>query len=251
MTSLSAFNNMTTKQQNKLNMYLAVKAVLDANNSIWQPLAAFADGYAGLNTQIGSIQTLEQSQNLDTSGIAQDKQASKVAMATAAIGIALAVRAYAVKTKNNTLAKEVDFNQSDLTGARDTDAVEDCQNIHDAATTNLAALAAYGVTAAKLTALQTAITAFSGLMGKPRQTIASSKTVTQQLSDAFDATDLVLKEELDNLIGQFADTNAGFVSDYQNARTIVDQSASHASPNQPTPAPTPTVTPATPPTPKP
>lgn len=230
---------MTTKQQNKLNMYLAVKAVLDANDSVWQSLPAFADGYAGLSTQIGSIQALAQNQNLDTSGIAQDKQASKVAMATAAIGIASAVRAYAVKTKNNTLANEVDFNQSDLTGARDADAVENCQNIHDAANTSLAALAAYGVTAAKLAALQTAITAFSGLMGKPRQTIATGKTVTQQLGDAFDAADLALNEELDNLIGQFTDTNAGFVSDYQNARIIVDAAASHASPNQPTPAPTP------------
>lgn len=223
---------MTTKQQNKLAMYLAVKSVLDANNSVWQTLPAFADGATALNTQITGIQTLAQSQNLDTSGIAQDKQASKVAMAVAAIGIASAVRAYAVKTKNNTLASEVDFNQSDLTGARDADAVENCQNIHDLANTNLASLAAYGVTAAKLTA-------FSGLMGKPRQTIASSKTVTQQLSDAYDAADLALNEELDNLIGQFAPANAKFVSDYQNARIIVDTAASHASPPPPTPTPTP------------
>jgi hypothetical protein len=41
------------------------------------------------------------------------------------------------------------------------------------------------------------------------------------------------------LIVQFQATNAKFVSDYQNARTIVDASVSHASPNQPTPAPTP------------
>ncbi len=237
MTSPSVEINMTTKQQNKLNMYLAVKAVLDANNAIWQTLQAFADGCTSLNTQIGSIQTLAQSQNLDTSGIAQDKQASKVAMATAAIGIASAVRAYAVKTKNNTLANEVNFNQSDLTGARDSAAVEHCQNIHDLANTNLASLAAYGVTAAKLTALQTTITAFSGLMGKPRQTIATSKTVTQQLGDAFDAADLALNEELDNLIGQFAPANAKFVSDYQNARIIIDAAASHASPNPPTPTP--------------
>jgi len=33
------------------------------------------------------------------------------------------------------------------------------------------------------------------------------------------------------------------VSDYNNARTIVDQSASHASPNPPPPAPTPAATP--------
>jgi hypothetical protein len=33
--------------------------------------------------------------------------------------------------------------------------------------------------------------------------------------------------------------NQKFVDDYNNARRIVDAAASHASPNQPTPAPTP------------
>jgi hypothetical protein len=35
--------------------------------------------------------------------------------------------------------------------------------------------------------LPTIHTTFGGLMDKPRQTIASGKTVTQQVSDAFDA----------------------------------------------------------------
>ena len=47
---------------------------------------------------------------------------------------------------------------------------------------------------------------------------------------------------MDDLLGQI--TDAKFVADYNNARTIVDTAASHASPNQPTPAPTPA--PATP-----
>jgi hypothetical protein len=55
------------------------------------------------------------------------------------------------------------------------------------------------VTAAKLAALQTAITAFGGVVETPRQTIASGQTVTQQLSDAVDAADAALNEELDNL----------------------------------------------------
>jgi hypothetical protein len=36
-----------------------------------------------------------------------------------------------------------------------------------------------------------------------------------------------------------APDNAKFVGDYQNARINIDAAASHASPNQPTPAPTP------------
>jgi len=42
-----------------------------------------------------------------------------------------------------------------------------------------------------------------------------------------------MSEEWDNLIGQFAPANSKFVNDYNNARTIVDTSAGHASPNLP------------------
>ncbi|SRR5581483_4010412 len=228
---------MNTKQHNKLAMYLAVKGVLDANNSTWQSLQAFADGYTDFSQHVKNIQILGQSRMTDMTGIALDKKASRLAMGTAALEIASAVHAFAVKNKNNTLATETDFVLSDLTAGRDADAVKDCQNIHDLANTNIAGLGNYGVTAAKLTALQAAIDAFSAIVSKPRDNIAAGKTVTQQLSDEFDAADETLEEGLDRLIGQFQNANAKFVSDYNNARTIVDASASHASPNQPAPAP--------------
>ena len=230
---------MTTKQQNKLAMYLATKSVLDSNNAVWQSLQAFADGYTDFTSHVARIQTLELSQVTDSTGIAQDKKASKAAMATAAQTISAAVHAYAVKNKNNTLANETDFTISDLTGERDAEAIKDSQNIHDLANTNIASLAAYGITAAKLTALQAVIDGYKAIVTKPRDNIVAGATVTQALSDEFDAADETLSEILDGLIGQFAAANAKFVSDYNNARTIVDTSASHASPNQPTPAPTP------------
>jgi hypothetical protein len=230
---------MTSKQQNKYTMYLAVKAVLDANSAVWQTLQAFADGCTVLTNQINSIQTLAQSQNLDTSGIALDKHRSKAAMALSAITIGSAVQAFAVKTQNHTLANEVDFSPSELVSARDAEALENCQNVHDLAASNLAGLADYGVTATKLATFQAVISAYGDIMDKPRQTIATGKTVTQQLGDAFAAADEILEEELDNLIIQFADTNAKFVSDYQNARIVVDVAASHASPNQTATAPAP------------
>ena len=162
---------MTTKQQNKLAMYLAVKSLLDANNSIWQSLLAFADGYADFTGHVTQIQTLELSQVTDSTGIAQDKKASKAAMATAAQTISAAVHAYAVKNKNNTLANETAFTVSDLTGERDADAIKDCQNIHDLANTNIASLGAYGITAAKLTALQANIDGLKAIVTRPRDNI--------------------------------------------------------------------------------
>ena len=87
--------------------------------------------------------------------------------------------------------------------------------------------------------MQANIDGFKAIVSKPRDNIVAGATVTQQLSDEFDAADETLSEILDGLIGQFSATNAKFVSDYNNARIIVDTSASHANPNPPTPAPTP------------
>jgi len=78
---------------------------------------------------------------------------------------------------------------------------------------------------------------YKAIVTKARNNVVAGATVTQQLSGEFDAADETLSEILDGLIRQFQSTNAKFVNDYNNARTIADTSASHGSPNPPTPAP--------------
>ena len=223
---------MNTKQLNKLTMYLAVEGICDASATVWQTLQAFADAYTDLKTRVNNIQMFAQNQVLDTSGISQDKQAARAAMCNVALPIANAVHAYAVKTKNNTLAASMDFSMSDLVGGRDVQSGERCQNIYAAANTNLTSLASYGITAAKLTAFSAAIAAYNLLVSKPRDTRAQGKTITVNLQAEFDAADEDLGI-MDDLTGQIA--NPKFVSDYKNARIVVDTSASHASPTPPTP----------------
>jgi hypothetical protein len=225
---------MNTKQLNKLTMYLAVEGICDGTPTAWQPVQAFADAYADLKIHVTNIQTFSQSQEQDTSGIAQDKQAARQAMCAAALPIANAVHAYAVKTKNNTLAMSVDFSMSDLMGGRDVQSRDNCQNVATTANANIANLANYGVTATKVTALTNAIAVYNLLISKPRDTRAQGKTVTGNLQTEFDAADEDLGI-MDDLTGQI--TVAKFVSDYNNARIIVDTSASHASPTPPTPPP--------------
>ena len=178
---------MNTKQLNKLTMYLAVEGICDGTPTAWQSLQAFADAYTDLKLHVTNIQTFSQSQAQDTSGVAQDKQAARQAMCAAALPIANAVHAMAVKTKSNTLANAVDFSMSDLMGGRDVQSRDNCQNIYTTANTNIANLAPYGVTAAKLTALTNAIAAYNLLISKPRDTRAAGKTVTTNLQAEFDA----------------------------------------------------------------
>ena len=148
-------------------------------------------------------------------------------MCDLALPIASAVHAFAVKNKNNQLATQVDFSMSDLMGGRDVQSAQRCQNVHDLANTNVASLGNFGVTAAKLTALQTTIAGYSQFISKPRDLRAQGKTVTGTLQDEFDAADQALVL-MDDLISQFSPAHAKFVDDYTNARIIVDTAASHA-----------------------
>lgn len=238
---------MNTKKLNKLTMALGIEDVCNGNSATLSTVPAFAAAYTDLQTRVSNIQLLAQGQEQDTSGIAADKKQARQAMCNVALPIASAIHAYATKNKNNELATKNDFSISDLMAGRDVQSAERCQNIYNDANTNLASLADFGVTAAKLAALKAVIAAYNLLITKPRDTRNAGKTVTGNIDSEFDALDQDLTI-MDDLIAQFAPANQKFVDDYNNARTIVDTAASHASPNQPTPAPSTSTTKPTAPT---
>ena len=152
---------MTAKQENKLSMYLAVKVVCDRNAATIATLQAFADGYTEFGAHLTNIQTLAQTQSMDTTGLAADKSQLRKTMADTAATIASAVNAYAKKTKNNALAAQSSVTSSDMTSGRDTAAADIARNVWTAANANVANLAAYGVTAAKLADLKAKTDAYA------------------------------------------------------------------------------------------
>lgn len=230
---------MTSKQENKLSMYLAVMAVCIRNSSTWQTLQAFVDAYADFGARVTHIQNLAQSQAVNSTGLSADKEALRKTMAVATVEVALATNAYAKKVKNNDLAAKTSVSISTYMEGRDTIAATNALNIHAAATANLVNLAAYGVTAAKLTALKAKIDAYAASLSKPRDAVGSGSTATKQMGDEFDAADAALNDQMDALVPQFAAANATFVTDYTNARIIVDSSGGKAKAKTPAPHPGP------------
>ena len=221
---------MNSRQQNTFAMYLAVKAVCDTHNSVWQKLPAFVDSYADFITHLNNIQPPPQNQKVAANGSAPDKAQAQQIMCQATVVIASAIRAHAVKTKNDVVAGAINFSISDLMRAADADLAKRCQSIHDLADTGLDHLAVHGVTAAKLVILKTAIADFKMIVENPRPAIVPLKTApASRLSDEFDAADKTLTEGLDELIEQFQFINAKFVSDYQAARKMTEPATSQSS----------------------
>lgn len=213
---------MNSKLMAKLNMYDAVKTVCQDNAVTIATINAFKTTFDEFKDKIAAIKEVAQQKDMATQGAAADKKARKTSLCRIASAVAGAIYAYAATSGNNTLKQEVKFTNSQLMQTKDALLAPRCQNIHDLGAANLAALADYGINAAKLTELQAAIDAYAESAPKPRAAINKRAAKTATLPQLFKEADAILTERMDTFIGLFAAANPDFVATYQSARIIVD-----------------------------
>jgi len=212
---------MTSKQESKLSMFLAVKDYLTANATIVSALPNYSGYSTTFQNSITGIQTYAEQQMFDKTGISASKKQLRSTLVALAVDTSRKLTAYAKFANNQVLLKETKFTESDLKSGADTALRDYAQGIYDRAQTNLTALATYGVTAATQTALQSAITAFVASIPKPRLGITDKKQSTIQLANNFDAADMAL-ENIDIIIEMVRVTQANFYNGYKTARKIIE-----------------------------
>lgn len=219
---------MNSRQTLKLNAYRALAATLDDHKAKWASLGAFKRAVTAFSDCLETIDELARIQ-ADQSGAGAEKALCLVALVTDAHTIGSAVAALASDSKDAGLAAKVAFSRSDLSRGREAQIITRCENIHAIATENLDALDdEYGVTAAKLTALQAKIDAFRSVQPKPRRTRAGSRAATEQLRECFAQADQIAGEKLDKLAVQFAKSEPTFFSEFTAARKIGEVAARSA-----------------------
>lgn len=213
---------MTGRQESKLNMYHAVINHADDNAAIIATVPAFDTSYTSFKAIVSSLDATVQLEAQVLTGIATDKQSLRNTLCQQAADIAAVVYAYAITIGNNELAEEVNFSVSDLKRKRDDELAPTCQNIHDAANDNLAALATFGITAGMLTTFNTLITNYTSKVPATRNAIALRKTYAAAIKTLFKDADNILKKVLDKLAVQFKAANLEFHNTYFNNRIIID-----------------------------
>ena len=228
---------MTGPQQNRLAMCLAVLGVMQKYNSLWSVMTAMADMVTRLQDLTTSIQEASGVQGSPLTGIAGGKRRKRIEMTNQTLAIAGDLHALAVKNGNTAMQAKCDIQPTDLNRLGDTEVAPRCQEIRDLANTNAAALVAFGVTAADITALQTAIDDYKALMTKPREAVVARKGVTTDIGDTEDAATELLETELDKSMKKFETKNADFFGEYKNARMIIDLGAPTSEKKPPKPAP--------------
>ena len=148
---------MTDHQENKLSMYRATEQFMDDNSTLWNGIPAIVTTKTAFSAKIAALIAASQQQEVIITGISTDKSVLKNNLVNLVYPIASALTAFASQNNNNELLEQVNYSRKDLLRTKDDIMGQRCQNIHDLANANLAALAGFGITAPVLATLQTAI----------------------------------------------------------------------------------------------
>lgn len=213
---------MNARQESKLSMYNAVLTHIEANPAITATVPAFATVSASLRTVYNNIIAAAQQEAQATSGITMDKAGTKTTLCDEAANIAAAVFAFAMDANNHQLKEQVNYPVSKLQQTKDELLVPACNSIHQKATINLAALANFGITAARLTAFQTLIDNYAALIPGPRNAVSIRAAARATLTTLFKQADDMIKLQMDKLALQFKPANAGFYNAFKSNRTIIE-----------------------------
>ena len=157
-------------------------------------VAGIVDAFGSVESVVERIveQSKTQSQSA-RSGHGAAKSELFQAMVDAAFTVCSGLKAFAAATENTQLFAQVDFSRTDVARGREADVVNRCQTLWDLGTANAAPLAEkYHVDASDLKALKTAISDFTDVQPKPRQSKAALSAATAELVKLFEKLDDVL-----------------------------------------------------------
>lgn len=210
-------------EERKLNMYEVTRDLLqETEPTIIDAMPLMADCRTNLVNNIISISNYGSSQSLNRKGITNDKDALRNAAMNIASDVARKVQGYAVNTNNLVLLKEVKYTTPQLSKLADNILVIICNIIYDKAKANLESLATYGVDDAVIIDLRKAIDKFDVSIPKPRTGIVIKKLATLTLKQLFTTTDLLLKDQMDVLVGVIKDVYPEFYTNYTNSRKVIN-----------------------------
>lgn len=215
---------MTTNQEIKLNMYLAVRNFVIANEGTTKELPNFAESYTTFISTIGEIQSIAELQKVDKKGLAIAKNKLRKTLSIMAADNSRKLSAFAKFTGDNKLLNETKFTDSDFVRMTDVALKDYLQIIYDKAEANIGSLAEYGITPESQKVFIDTISSYNAILSTPRTGIAEKSKATKKLAVLFDTADSAV-ENMDFAVGIIKLTQADFFNGYTSSRKLVDTSA--------------------------
>lgn len=219
---------MTTDQKIKLNMYLTVRNSINQNEAVAKSIPKFMANYEILQSTTNEIQLIGEIQGVDKTGIAIDKNKLKKALIALAAKNSRKVAALAKFNNNDTLLKEVRFNESELGRMQEVTLLESAQTIYARAEANIGSLAEHGITPETQKLFMDAITSLNNVLKTPRSGIAERRKATEKLALLFETADNAI-ELMDYAVGIVKDEQPDFFAAYKTSRKLVETNTGNVS----------------------
>lgn len=213
---------MTTNQENRLSMILAVLICMDNNRTQWQNTPAINQIVTDIKGKVLAIRGTHITQSQKTTGTTRNKKQQRTALINALTNIIGPLSAYARQQQNNELLVDVRKTKSQMERMRDNNLLDFALNTYNLAQTYLANLQTdYGVSTSDISNLLTQQETFDNLISAPRTRKTITKNATTRLVDLLDTTNTSL-DTLDDLMLPYRNKNIDFYTIYHNARNIID-----------------------------
>lgn len=212
---------MTTKQRIKLRMYLAVRNFVSINEAVAKLIPKFMTSYGTLQGATNEIQLIGEKQGIDKTGVAIDKNKIKKRLIDLALKNSRKIAALAKFNNNDSLLKEVRFNESDLLRGQEVKMRDNCKTIYDAGQTYIEALAEHGITPETQKEFLDMLTAFNNALEMPRTGKGEKKKLTERLAVLYENADDAI-ELMDYAVGIVKDEQVDFYNAYKTNRKLVD-----------------------------
>lgn len=212
---------MKTKQENRFSMYLAVADFCEKNTVITATLPNFSINLSQLKTTNEQIHVIVKTQAADISGTTVGKNNAKVNLIVLTADTSRKLVAYATLSKNQKLAKEIKYTESDLRHLPDTILAVVPKLIYERAQDHLSALAVYMVTPETQAALLQAIDDYKLVLTAPRVEKVSQVQATKQLEALFAAGDEALAA-MDVVVEIVRLTEPDFYAGYKLVRKVIE-----------------------------
>jgi len=213
---------MNKIHENKLTMYLGVKAVLENNAGVTSAVPALGTVVGKFNSTIGTIQAKAKEFDLAVTGKAQVKQDAEDELIDALLPAAGCLAAYAHTTKSTELLAKATVTDSTFRRLRDTEIVTKAKGLLELIQGNAAKLGDYGVTADSVTELNEKIDAYAAALGQKESGYSDRASLRKALFDLFDEADTILDKQMDPIMEQFKKRETEFYDSYSVARSIKD-----------------------------
>lgn len=213
---------MKKQEENKMSMIYAVLEVCGVHTAKWSPLTAYKTAHDELVANKTSLENALQVQKQILTGVASDKGLKREAMVQKATEVANGLYAYAVDKGNEVLRMKVSMEKSTFMRQRDAVIAQMCQNVCDLGTAEVANLGPYGLVAADMTDLQTAIDTYVAVVSSPRTAVTVRKGATAEIDLLIRNSMKILNGRMDKLMPEFKTSAPDFYQAYFDARIIVD-----------------------------